>query len=1057
MLKKLLFLHLSIFMTTSAVFGQQKTDVWDFGAKQLDPALFNNKLSETSINAWYSAVPGTANVNMPASFTAQELSWVGGSNDRLRTTNLNLTRYDSNLGAGSSAGYTGRLYVNASAATGRFFTLSLNEDDEVSVIANSDGAGILQFINIANPADQTNPFDTNTTTTEYKFVAKTAGNYKIVEGVSKPSYYRIQRTAAQYVTFGGTVDTSQTTVAPNNYSIIFKNQAGKTWTAPVTNGSYSVTLPANYSYSLSLENANGYVITNGETLNVTPTTSSYNLEIAQVALYQVTGSISGLSSSELNNLGLVYTADQEANTIFIPKPVINKTEATYSVNLEANVLYTISATGVNNSEILANTLEISAADSVSDIAFSPKPKYTISIDAAALNSTQLSQLQLTFTNVNEPGYVYNFANVNEISLRNGTYSVSYSGLDAYPIELQPTSYLKVNNAATTKILKFSPVKNWSFEDRVITTATPNYKGLTFTGNVANEIAKGHIICQTGSTVSVPMNPGEKITISYYYAANFSVNGQSQVITSSGSTSVIENVNYVYEGSTAGNAVITSAGTTYISNIAKSLVVPFAASVSVGTNKNYQTINAALEAVGNMVRANNERVTILVDPGNYEEMIVIKSPNITLKNAAVNPDIELNNKGVGISPNAVRITSYYGLGYNYFSQGSDNKWNATTLDVNKENGFTNYVNVSGTTNDSYWNATAVIAAPNFEAENIIFENSFNQYISAKEANDVVVMTVGNKGDRPKTSGDVAVQNRSFVERAAAIAVPNGIDRVFLKNCRVVGRQDSFFGGTGARVAVYKGVMMGAVDYVFGGMNATFYQSKFTMNVSDVSSDASYLTAPQQLAGRGFLLYECLINSAIPGIETASVYRAKPGYFGRPWAANTGEAVIYKATVETSDFPGSVGKSLIEPLGWSSGLSGTSDRVYEYQTNELSGVDNSLNRASWSNVLATPILSDGTAITPFNFTKGNDNWDPFQLEELATSENAAQSSVIVFAAKKSVYIANVKAETVVKVFSMQGSLMKSLRTKSNMNFDLTTGIYLINIQSNDGIKSVKVLIP
>lgn len=320
-----------------------------------------------------------------------------------------------------------------------------------------------------------------------------------------------------------------------------------------------------------------------------------------------------------------------------------------------------------------------------------------------------------------------------------------------------------------------------------------------------------------------------------------------------------------------------------------------------------------------------------------------------------------------------------------------------------------------------------------------------------------MTVGNKGDRPKTSGDVAVQNRSFVERAAAIAVPNGIDRVFLKNCRVVGRQDSFFGGTGARVAVYKGVMMGAVDYVFGGMNATFYQSKFTMNVSDVSSDASYLTAPQQLSGRGFLLYECLINSAIPGIETASVYRAKPGYFGRPWAANTGEAVIYKATVETSDFPGSVGKSLIEPLGWSSGLSGTSDRVYEYQTNEISGVDNSLNRASWSKVLATPILSDGTAITPFNFTKGNDNWDPFQLEELATSENAAQSSVIVFAAKKLVYIANVKAETVVKVFSMQGSLMKSLRTKSNMNFDLTTGIYLINIQANDGIKSVKVLIP
>lgn len=1057
MLKKLLFLPLSVLMTATTVFGQQKTDVWDFGAKQLDPALYNNKLTDASINAWYTATPGTANVNFPASFAAQELSWVGGTNDRLRTSNLNLTRFDVNLGSGAAAGYTGRLYVNATAATGRFFTFTLNEDDEISVFANSDGAGMLQFVNIANPSAQTNQFATTTTTTEYKFVAKTAGNYKIVEGVSKPSYYRIQRTAAKYVTFGGSVDTSQTTTVPTNYSVIFTNEAGKTWTAPVTNGSYSVTLPSTYNYNLSLANANGYVITNGETLNVTSSTTSYNLEIAQVSLYKVTGSITGLTSSEINNLGLVYTPNPSANTTFVLKPIINKTASSYSVSLEANVLYTISATGVNDSEILANTLQIPASDTSSNIAFTPKPKYNVSIDASALNSSQLGQLQLTFTNVNESGYVYSFANVNSISLRNGTYSVAYSGLDAYPIELQPTSYLKVTTAATTKILKFAPVKNWSFDDKVITTATPNYKGLAFTGNVVNEIAKGHIIAQTGSTVSVPMNPGEKITISYYYAANFSVNGQPQVITTSGSTSLIENVDYVYTGTSGGNTVITTAGTTYITNIAKSLVVPFAASVTVGANKNYQTINAALEAVGSMVRTSNQRVTILMDPGNYEEMIVIKSPNITLKNASATPSIDLTNKGVGISSNAVRITSYYGVGYNYFSQGTDNKWNANALEVNKQNGFTNYVNVSGTTNDSYWNATVVVAAPNFEAENIIFENSFNQYISQKEANDVVVMTVGNKGDRPKIAGDVAVQNRSFVERAAAIGITSGGDRTFLKNCRVVGRQDSFYGGTGARVAVDKGVMMGAVDYVFGPMIATFYQTKFAMNVSDVSSDASYLTAPQHSSGRGFLLYECTVTSAVPGTETASLYRAKPGYFGRPWSADTSETVMYKTTVETSNTPGSEGLSLITPVGWTNTLGGTSNNIYEYQTNELSGVNNAANRAPWTKVIITPFLADGTEITTFNFTKGNDNWDPFNQATLGTSAHAATSSVNIFANKKSVYVVNVKADTAIKVYSMQGSLIKSLRTKSNTNFDLSAGIYLINIQSNDGIKSVKVLIP
>ena len=160
MFKKLLFQISAFFFGCILIFGQHKTDVWDFGAKQLDLTLFNNKLSESSINAWYSVPAGTPNVVMPTSFSAEELSWTGGSNDRLRTSNTNLTRYDTNLGAGSAAGYTGRLYVNAGAATGRFLTLALNEDDEVSVFANSDAAGNLNFVNIANPADVAKPTPT---------------------------------------------------------------------------------------------------------------------------------------------------------------------------------------------------------------------------------------------------------------------------------------------------------------------------------------------------------------------------------------------------------------------------------------------------------------------------------------------------------------------------------------------------------------------------------------------------------------------------------------------------------------------------------------------------------------------------------------------------------------------------------------------------------------------------------------------------------------------------------------------------------------------------------
>ncbi len=108
----------------------------------------------------------------------------------------------------------------------------------------------------------------------------------------------------------------------------------------------------------------------------------------------------------------------------------------------------------------------------------------------------------------------------------------------------------------------------------------------------------------------------------------------------------------------------------------------------------------------------------------KEMLVVDMPNVTLKNASASPSIALKNKGVDIDENAVRITSYYGHGYTYYSMGDDCKWDADVLAANKGNGYPSFKNPgSGTTNGSYWNATVVISAGGFQAEGIIFENSF----------------------------------------------------------------------------------------------------------------------------------------------------------------------------------------------------------------------------------------------------------------------------------------------------------------------------------------------
>lgn len=1083
-MKKVLLLF-SMFLMVIQGNAQTKTDVWDFGAVDLAPSLYNNYMTVDKLNSLYtysaSIVQGTAsNLNTLTSSTESDLGGglklKTGNNDRLYVSSANpnytiITRYATgNIGT-TDPNYTARYYCNGnSSSTTRYFTITLNADDEVTVVCGADTAGVNLVVNntTTNTQTETIPIvQVGTTVTLAKFVAKEAGTFKFstTPGITgKGSYYRIYRKPATYVSFSGTVDVSNATNIPSGYSLQFKNDfSGKTWVIPVTSNAYTANIPADYTYSVSLVNANGYILTSGKSLNLTTATTTHNVAALAVDLKTVTGTISGLGT-KISNLALTYTSDPAANKIYIPIPTINTADSTYSVDLEANTNYTINASGVNDYQIDTNTINVSD-NTTSNINFTAKPLYGVTINATGIDATQLSKLNLTFTNINETGYSYSFAPGASISLRDGTYAVTYSGLNDYPIVAKSISNLKVIGTAVTKNIDFVPVKVWSFEDQSILTSTPSYKGLIFGGTAAtinNEQAKGHLLVKSGGTVKIPVNPNDVVSIDYYYAANFSIDGGTAITTNSGSTNLVENITYEYTGATSGYITLTAGGsayTTYLTEIRIGTKVPFSSTLNVGADKPYKTINSALNAVALMPRNSTDRVTILIDPGNYEEMIEITQPNITLKNASSSPSLAISNKGVDIDTNAVRITSYYGYGYNYYSMNNQ-KWDLDTLIANKENGSPSYANQSGTTNNSYWNATLIVGANGFTAENIIIENSYNQYISKKESEDIVVEVPGaGKGTRPTTIGSTAVQNRSFVERAAAIAIKNNIDKTILNNCRVIGRQDSFFGGISSRVAIYKGIMMGAVDYIYGGMNATFYKTELQMNTSDVSSDAAYLTAAQQSTGRGYLFYECKVTSTTPGIETASAYRAKPGYFGRPWAANTSEVVFYNTTVETSNYTGSEGLSLISPAGWTNSLSGESNKMYEYGTFELSGVNNSTNRAIWSTVLTNPVLSDGTAITTFNFTKGTDNWDPFAElianDTLGTSNVSKTTSVKVFANNENVIISNVKSNTMVKIYNMTGSLVKSFTTARDTSINLSKGIWIVTISANDGQKSVKLI--
>ena len=1037
------------------------TEVWDFGAEQLDASTYINKLDESTINGWYdnTITAGSTGYNLP-DFTVGVLNWVGNSeSDRLRSSNTNLIRYDDNVG---SSTYTGRIYVNGSASTDRYLSLTLLEDDEVTIIALSqNGKGVLNFVYVADAEAQTDQANLSSDIAEYTFVAKYGGIYRIYDTQDKPSYYRIYRKNADYATVSGEI-TAPSDI-PDGYSIIYTNEAGKKWSASPVSGSYSVGLPKGYSYNISLGNANGYVIKGTSSIDLSSDNMN-NITIEAVELYSVSGSISGLSGAEMENLNLEFSTTD--STIFQPEVTLDTENSVYSTELEPDIIYSISAKGVNDYELQNETITITG-ETIKNLEFVAKPTYKVTLTASDLSEEQLSVLEITFTNLNAEDYSYRFSSIDNIELRDGIYSVKTSGLDSLAVEQALTSNLEINGDAVSKNIPFDKVTDWTFTDDYITNATA-YKGLLFSGSVNVRGGSGNDLnVGAGAEIKIPVTAGDKVLISHYYAANFTINGDTTIENTSGSTSNIETTEYTNDG-TADTVTLVINSTSYFTEIKTTEVTDYEPVVYVGENREFHTIGDALNAVAKMKRIDNNRVSIMIDPGNYDEMLVIKLDSISLVNASDSPSIALKNKGVDIDDNAVRITSYYGHGYNYYSMGNDQKWDAEVLAVNKANGYLSYENAgSGTTNGSYWNATVVVQADGFEAENIIFENSFNQYISQKESADVVEeWSSGGKGTRPTNEENTDVQDKDYVERAAALAIASG-DKIILNNCRIVGHQDSFYGTSDSRVAIYKGVVMGSTDYIFGAMNATFYKSQLELTTSYNSNDVAYITAAQQSAGRGYLMYECTITSAEPGVDMATIYRSKPGYFGRPWSAETSEVVFFNTIIETSDYPGNEGESLIMEEGWNSSLSGQSSKMYEYGTIEKSAVDNSSKRVSWATMLTEALLNDGTEITTYNFTKGDDGWDPFPELIVDDEENddpptAVEPSVTseaepkIYAHGDEIYINNINSGSIIKIYSIQGILVKQAEIQSDVSFTMRhPGCWIVCVQSRNINKSAKVV--
>lgn len=848
-------------------------DVWDFGAEQLVSdkyVTYNNKISADIINnKWFGS--GTT---LGTKLEIDDDSYILAKKDDKWRLYANTPGLKCTSGFADPAtdedgnNFQGYLYSN-SAGTSNYmwFALKVKAGDIVTAkVSSNSGASDVTWKSPSGKDVQVYTY-TGASRKEFKTVQFTAsedGEYTLYSANEKLVVARIYREHPSTVAVTGNVS-APSGADMSNAELVFTQKFGNrvinTIKTKVVDGKYNVSLQEGYTYDLSLDGANGYIvntITTGQ-LNLangdSKTGRTFPVTIEAVDLVTVTGSLADLTKEDAAKLKLTLKNQVQSKPY---KAVFTVKEGTndFTAVLEKNQIYNLIAEDVDDYTLA--TASISAdKNGKQDIKFTKKPVYGITVNLKGVSATDAKKIKFTFnilkdvkTGELDSRYVYTYAGTSGIKLRDGQYKVT-AVLEGY--EQQPTADVVVSGAA--------------------------------------------------STVTVTMK----------------------------STAPAEKVDY--------KETIT---------------------VALDESGDYASINEALEAVRNMNRDDSQRVTISIKPGNYEEMLVIDVPNVTLKNASANPSISLRSNGVQIADEAVRITSYYGHGYSYYSMGSDYKWNADVLETNKKNGYASTEN-PGAGSATFWNATVEVQADGFQADNIIFENSFNQYVSKKAADDIIVKLSDKAKDRYNLAvGSTAVQQKSYVERAAALAIGNGKSDITFNGCKFIGHQDTLYGGTNTYAEFNNCSIYGGTDYIFGGMIAIFDKCDLVFNTTDDSNDVGYITAAQQKSGRGYLMNECHVTSVVPGVDVDKAYAthtSKPGYFGRPWQANTSEVVFYKTTIDKAYN----GESLIVAAGWNSSLSGESSGMYEYGTVEASGVDNSANRVSWATTLTEAKLNDGVYIT------------------------------------------------------------------------------------------------
>jgi len=220
------------------------------------------------------------------------------------------------------------------------------------------------------------------------------------------------------------------------------------------------------------------------------------------------------------------------------------------------------------------------------------------------------------------------------------------------------------------------------------------------------------------------------------------------------------------------------------------------------------------------------------------------------------------------------------------------------------------------------------------------STYRSYTLLVQGNDVVVenLTIRNGAGR--------------VGQAVALHVEG--DRVVIRNCRLLGNQDTLYAAREGSRQYYAGCYIeGTTDFIFGEAVAVF--DRCTVK----SLTSSYITAAATRAGQafGFVFFDCRLVA-----DTAAKV-----YLGRPWRP-------YARTVFIRCELG----SHIVPEGWNAwkgdAMFPDKEKTAYYAEYKSSGAGAAAAaRAPWSHQL-TPREARKYSVAAI--LKGRDNWNPLQ---------------------------------------------------------------------------------